>query len=187
MSLIITIAVIVLLAFIYISLRNGLIGKKNQVANAESSIDVMLKKRFDLLPNLIETAKAYMQHEKTVLTELTELRSQANNATSTDEKAALDKQMSTALSHFRVAVEAYPELKANENIDTVLRSMNEVEAQLSASRRSFNAAVTDFNNAVEMFPSSIIANSMNLKTLPLFEIPEVERQNIDAAALFNNK
>ena len=187
MGLFITVGIIVIIALAYISLRNSLIGKKNQVANAESSIDVMLKKRFDLLPNLIETAKAYMQHEKSVLTELTELRSQARNATSIDTKAALDKQVSTALSHFRVAVEAYPELKANDNIDTVMRSMNEVEAQLSAARRTFNASVTNFNNAVEMFPSSIIANHMNLTTLPLFDIPEVERQNVNAAELFNSK
>lgn len=187
MGLFITIGIIVIITLAYISLRNGLIGKKNQVANAESSIDVMLKKRFDLLPNLIDTAKAYMQHEKSVLTELTELRNQAGNATSTDTKAALDKQVSTALSHFRVAVEAHPELKANDNIDTVMRSMNEVEAQLSAARRTFNASVTNFNNAVEMFPSSIIANHINLTTLPLFDIPEVERQNVNAAELFNNK
>lgn len=183
----ITLAIIIIIALAYITIRNGLIAKKNQVANAESSIDVMLKKRFDLLPNLIETAKAYMQHEKSVLAELTELRSHANNATSTNAKAVLDKQVSTALSNFRMAVEAYPELKANDNIDTVMRSMNEVEAQLSAARRTFNASVTNFNNAVEMFPSSMIANSMHLTTLPLFDIPEVERQNVNAAELFNSK
>ena len=87
-------------------------------------------------------------------------------------------------SHFRVAIEAYPELKANENTTLLIRSINETEEQLSASRRSFNAAVTRYNNAIEMFPSSLIAHQMMLTTLPLFEIANTERINIDAARLF---
>ncbi|WP_181317561.1 LemA family protein [Photobacterium kishitanii] len=174
---------VVLVALLYMAMRNGLIGKKNQVANAEASIDVMLKKRFDLLPNLIETTKAYMKHEQTVLTELTALREKSHHL-DTINKPQLDKQLSAAVSNFRVAVEAYPELKANDNTMLLMRSINETEEQLSAARRSFNAAVTRYNNALEMFPSSLIANQMMLTTLPLFEIADTERINIDAARLF---
>ena len=174
---------VVLVALLYMAMRNSLIGKKNQVANAEASIDVMLKKRFDLLPNLIETTKSYMKHEHSILTELTALRAQSHSLDTVD-KPQQDKQLSAAVSHFRVAVEAYPELKANENTTLLIRSINETEEQLSASRRSFNAAVTRYNNAIEMFPSSLIAHQMMLTTLPLFEIANTERINIDAARLF---
>ncbi|MEC6796889.1 LemA family protein [Photobacterium sp. S4TG1] len=174
---------IALVAGLYIAMRNSLIGKKNQVANAEASIDVMLKKRFDLLPNLIETTKAYMKHEQSVLTELTALRQQSQHV-DTANKPQLDKQLSEAVSHFKIAIEAYPDLKANENTILLMRSINETEEQISAARRSFNAAVTRYNNAIEMFPSSFIANQMMLTTLPLFEITDIERTNIDAARLF---
>ncbi|WP_240345745.1 LemA family protein [Photobacterium sp. Alg240-V54] len=174
---------VVLIAVLYIAMRNSLIGKKNQVANAEASIDVMLKKRFDLLPNLIETTKAYMKHEQSVLVELTALRQQSHPIESAN-KPQLDKQLSAAVSHFKVAVEAYPELKANQNIELLMRSINETEEQISAARRSFNAAVTRYNNGIEMFPSSIIAQQMQLTALPLFEIADTERANIDAARLF---
>lgn len=181
--LISVIVFVVLVAGLYIAIRNSLISKKNQVANAEASIDVMLKKRFDLLPNLIETTKAYMKHERSVLTELTTLREQSHQI-NTVNKPQLDKQLSTAVSHFRVAVEAYPDLKASENTIMLMRSINENEEQISAARRSFNAAVTRYNNAIEMLPSSLIANQMMLTTLPLFEIADTERINIDAAHLF---
>ncbi len=171
-----------------VSIYNGLIAKKNQVQNAEASIDVMLKKRFDLIPNLIESVKAYMQHESSLLNELTELRTQASSGNSYGEqRVQLDKQLNGALSRFNVAVEAYPDLKASDNFIMLQRSMNETEEQISAARRTFNMAVTELNNAIEMFPSNLFASRMGLKQQSLFEIPEAERQNVNVGSLFNNR
>lgn len=172
-----------------ISIYNGLIAKKNQVLNAEASIDVMLKKRFDLIPNLIESVKAYMQHETSLLTELTELRTQANSGALEGqlEKVQMDKQLSGALARFNVVVEAYPDLKASDNFIMLQRSMNETEEQISAARRTFNMAVTELNNAIEMFPSNIFAGRMGLQQQALFDIPEVERKNVNVGNLFGNK
>lgn len=178
--------VIVIAVIAIISIYNSLIGKKNQVENAEASIDVMLKKRFDLIPNMVESVKAYMAHESSLLNELTELRTQAQNGgLDGEQKVALDKQMNGAMSRFNIAVENYPDLKASENFVMLQRTMNEVEEQISAARRTFNASVTDLNNAIEMFPSSIIASRMNLKQRELFEIPEAERKNVDVGQLFS--
>ncbi len=188
MALWIFIGIIALTLIAGVSIYNGLIAKKNQVQNAEASIDVMLKKRFDLIPNLIESVKAYMQHESSLLTELTELRTQAiSGDLEGDQKVQLDKQLSGALSRFNVAVEGYPDLKASDNFIMLQRSMNETEEQISAARRTFNMAVTESNNAIEMFPSNLFASRMGLKGQALFEIPEVERQNVNVGNLFGNK
>ncbi|WP_102798212.1 LemA family protein [Bowmanella denitrificans] len=175
-------AVVVIAA---ISVYNGLIGKKNQVENAEASIDVMLKKRFDLIPNMVESVKAYMQHEASLLNELTALRAQAQSGgLQGEQKVALDKQMNAAMSRFNIAVENYPDLKASDNFVMLQRTINEVEEQISAARRAFNAAVTDLNNAIEMFPSNLFASRMNLKQRALFEIPETQRENVNVGQLF---
>ncbi|CCO48722.1 Putative lemA protein [Vibrio nigripulchritudo SOn1] len=181
------IGLVVVFLLFCIMTYNGLIAKKNQVENAESSIDVMLKKRFDLIPNLVESVKAYTKHESSVLTELTDIRSKATSGNlSSEDKVELDKRMNQALSQFNVTVEAYPELKASENFSHLQRTLNEVEEQISAARRSFNAAVTNLNNAVEMFPSNIFANFMGLTTRTLFEIPEAEKANPNVGSLFGN-
>jgi len=150
-------------------------------------MDVQLKKRHDLIPNLISTVKQYMTHERDLLTKVTELRSQAINPDlSSDAKVDLDNQISGAMKGIMVAVEGYPDLKANTNFLNLQRTMNEVESQISAARRAYNAAVTDFNNGVQMFPSSIIAGMMKLQTKKVFEIPEVQRENVNAKELFKN-
>lgn len=183
----IIIAIVVVLAIIVISMYNGLIRKKNEVENAFGGMDVQLKKRYDLIPNLISTVKQYMTHERELLTKVTELRTAAlKTNTSNDEKVDIDNQISGAVKGIMVAVENYPDLKANTNFLNLQRTFNEVESQISAARRAYNAAVTDFNNAVEMFPSNIMAGMMNLKTKKVFEIPEVERENVSAKDLFNN-
>jgi len=186
-GLIIIIVVVVLLALIIISMYNGLIRKKNEVENAFGGMDVQLKKRYDLIPNLISTVKEYMTHERELLTKVTELRTEAlKSNVSNEEKVDLDNQITGAMKGIMVAVENYPNLKANTNFLNLQRTFNEVESQISAARRAYNAAVTDFNNGVEMFPSSIIAGMMHLKTKKVFEIPEVERENVSAKDLFNN-
>ena len=185
-GLIIVIAVVVVLALFVIALYNGLIRKKNEVENAFGGMDVQLKKRYDLIPNLVATVKQFMTHERELLTKVTELRGEAlkSNA-SNDEKVDIDNQITGAMRSIMVAVENYPDLKSNTNFLNLQRTFNEVESQISAARRAYNAAVTDFNNGVQMFPSSIMAGMMNLKTKKVFEIPEVERENVSAADLFN--
>jgi LemA protein len=183
-----TIALIVLavLVVIAIVMYNSLVGKKNAVENAFGSIDVMCKKRYDLIPNLVATVKQYAAHEAGTLEKVTALRNQAAAGNlSPDETVQLNNQLSHALSGLMVQVEAYPELKANENFMQLQRALNEIEEQLSASRRAYNASVTDFNNAVEMFPTNIMAGMMRYTRRQLFEAVEAERKNVDVGSLFN--
>ena len=175
----------VLLLFVVIT-YNSLINSKNQVENAFGGMDVQLKKRYDLIPNLISSVKTYMKHEADTLTEITELRAKAVSGNlSDDEKFELDNSISSKLGGIMVAVENYPDLKASDNFIQLQRSLNEVEEQISASRRTYNAQVTEYNNKVEMFPSNFIASIMNYKRKNVFEIPEESRKNVDVDKLFN--
>ena len=184
---IIILVAVALLAIVIFSMYNGLIRKKNEVVNAFGGMDVQLKKRYDLIPNLISTVKQYMTHERELLTKVTELRSKAmDSSLSNDEKVDLDNQISHGMKGIMVAVENYPDLKANENFLNLQRTMNEVESQISAARRAYNAAVTDFNNGVQMFPSNIMAGMMSLSAKKVFEILEVERENVNVKDLFNS-
>jgi LemA protein len=176
-----------LVVLIFFGMYNGLVGKRNSVENTFGGIDAQLKKRYDLIPNLIAAVKKYMQHEKSVLENITEMRSKAISGQMTsDEKVALDNQISKAIGGIMVAVENYPDLKASDNFMNLQRSLNEVESQISASRRAFNAAVTSYNNSVEMFPSNIIAGMFNFKRKQVFEITEAERQNVNVNNLFKS-
>jgi len=174
------------LALIAILMYNSLIGKKNQVENIFAGVDAVLKKRFDLIPNLVASVSQYMEHEKSTLEKVTELRAQAMKpGISDDQKIALDAKLTSALGAITIAMEAYPDLKANENVMHLQRSLNEIEEQISAARRAYNQAVTDLNNAIEMFPTNLIAGWMNLSRRAVFEITTTERQNVDVGALFN--
>ncbi len=179
-------AVLLLIVLPVISMYNGLIKKRNEVDNAFGGMDVQLNKRYDLIPNLVATVKQYATHEKETLTNITEMRAKATagGELSNDEKVALDNQISAGMRKIMVAVENYPDLKANENFMNLQRSLNEVESQISAARRTYNAVVTDFNNGIQVFPSNIIAGMMNLKPKKVFEIIEEERQNVDVKSLF---
>ena len=186
MGIYIGFTVIGILAFIILAIYNGLVGKKNSVENAFSAIDVQLKQRHDLIPNLVATVKNYMQHEQDTLETLTKLRTQALGATvSPEQRVQLENQISTLLSGVMVAVENYPELKANTLFTNLQCSLNEVEAQISAARRSFNAAVTEYNNAIEMFPSSIIAQFLGYVRKEVFASLEAERAVPDIGKLFS--
>ncbi|WP_345971011.1 LemA family protein [Sulfurimonas sp. HSL1-6] len=180
-ALIILAVVIVIIVLMY----NSLVAKKNQVDNIFAGIDAVLKKRYNLIPNLVSSVQQYMQHERGILEKVTELRSQAMKPGISDEqKIALDKQITSALGSIMVAVENYPDLKANTNIMHLQRTLSEVEAQISAARRAYNQAVTDYNNAIEMIPTNILANMMNYRRKQVFEITEDERKNVDVGALF---
>jgi len=185
--MIVPIVVLAIVVLIPVVLYNSLIAKKNQVNNAFASTDALLKKRYDLIPNLIATVKTYMQHEQKTLIDITEMRSKAvSGQLSDDEKVDLDNKLTKAIGGIMVAVENYPDLKANQNFLQLQASLNEIEEQISAARRAYNAAVTDFNNAVEMFPTNMMASVMNYKQKKLFEISEQERKNVNVGNLFNS-
>lgn len=179
------IAVIGIPLLLVIVFYNSLIGKKNQVNNAFASIDTLLKKRYDLIPNLIASVQNYMQHERGVLNDITALRTKAvSGQLSDDDKVNLNNQISKKLAGLFVAVENYPDLKANQNFLQLQAALNEVEEQISAARRAYNASVTDYNNAIEMFPTNILASAMNYAPKNLFEIEDNERKNVDVKELF---
>lgn len=181
------IVILVILLLLIIGLYNSLVRRKNDVENAFASVDVMLKKRYDLIPNLVETVKSYMKHEKSLLNELTSLRTKAVTSNiSDDERVALENKITRGISGVMVAVENYPDLKASQNFLQLQGAWNEAEEQISAARRAFNAMVTVYNNKVETFPSNIMAGIMGYKRRTLFEIPEMERQNVNAKNLFES-
>lgn len=176
---------LLLLVVLYAVLYNSLIGKKNQVEYAYSGVDVQLKKRHDLVPNLVATVKQYMEHERELLERITELRARATASNLSDqERLQAESQLSGALRSLMIAVENYPQLKANENFMHLQASLNEIEEQIAAARRAYNAAVTDYNNAVEMFPTNIVAGMMGLRRRPVFEAEESERATPQVAQLF---
>jgi len=183
------IAILISVAFIllvFVFMYNNLIRKRNEVDNAFGGMDVQLKKRYDLIPNIVATVKQYATHEKELLTKVTEMRAKATSGNiSNEEKVALDNQISAGMKSIMVAVENYPDLKANENFMNLQRTLNEVESQISAARRTYNAVITEYNNAIQTFPSNIMAGMMSLKRKEVFVIPETERQNVDVKNLFN--
>jgi LemA protein len=184
MGLTLLIVLVLVLAAVLV-MYNSLIGKRNQVDQAASSVDVMLKKRFDLIPNLVAAVDRYMAHERGLLTELTELRTRAvQGDLSTSQRVELDNEIRSALGRLMVSVEAYPDLKASQNFIQLQGSLNEAEEQISAARRAYNAAVTSFNNAIQMAPSNILAGMMSLTPRPLFTATEVERQSVDVRGMF---
>ena len=177
----------IVIGIILVLMYNSLVGKKNQVENIFASIDTQLKKRYDLIPNLVASVSKYMEHEKSLLEEVTKLRSEANRPNISDEqKIKLDAKITSALGSIMIAVENYPDLKANENVMHLQRTLNEVEEQISAARRAYNQAVTDYNNAIEMIPTNIMASMMGYTRKEVFEIPQNERQNVNVKELFNS-
>ncbi|ALL08533.1 LemA family protein [Pedobacter sp. PACM 27299] len=180
------IILVLILAFICISIYNSLIAKKNEIDNAFSAIDAMLKKRFDLLPNLVETVKQYMQYESDLLTRVVALRNRASSPNlSNDEKLKIDQEMSHELKGLIVNVENYPNLKADQSFANLQTTWTESEEQIAAARRIYNAAITDYNNAIMMFPGSIFAGMLNYTEKPVLSISETDRSNINAKDLFN--
>lgn len=174
----------VLLALIALILYNSLIRKKNDVENAFASVDVMLKRRYDLIPALVEAVKGYMNYERDILVEITALRTKAlSDNISNDERVITENQIRQKLSDILIAVENYPDLKANQNFLKLQGAINETEEQIAASRRAYNAAVTVFNNAVEVFPSNIMASMMRYGRKTLFDIPESEKVKPDITPL----
>ena len=172
-ALLIIIAVLALLA---VSLYNRLVRLRNNRENAFADIDVQLKQRLDLVPQLVEAVKAYMKHESTVLTEITKARASAIEAKGIDEKIAADGRLSSALQGLRVAVEAYPDLKASTNFIQLQEEISDIENKLAAARRFFNSATKELNNAVETFPSNLIAGMFGFKRETMYDLAETRAQ-----------
>lgn len=186
MSILLLIIPGVLLLWLAIS-YNSLVSRRNSASKAFASIDAMAKKRYDLIPNLVAAVQQYMKHEKETLTQITEMRARATSGNISDEeKIDLDQKITRAVSGIMVAVENYPDLKASSNFIQLQGSLNEVEEQLSAARRFYNAAVTDLNNAIQMFPTNMVASMFGFRTRELFEISDRERQNVDVKSLFTS-
>lgn len=177
-------SIIVVIILWAVSIYNSLIMRRNQVKNIRAGVDTQLKKRYDLIPNLVSTVKEYMTHEREVLERVTELRSRAMNSKNTAETFDLNNQLSKLLSGINVAIEAYPTLKANENVMHLQATLNEVEEQISAARRAYNSSVMTYNNTIEMFPSNIIANMFNFQKDEFFKIDEGEKTAPNVSEFF---
>ena len=179
MAIFIVVGIIVLIVIWAISLYNGLVRLRNRRQNAFADIDVQLRQRHDLVPQLVETVKGYASHEKELLTRITEARSAAMSARSIDDKIVAEQQLTSALQGLRVQVEAYPDLKANQNFLQLQEELSDIENKLAASRRFFNAATTEYNNAVEAFPGNLIANNFGFKREIMFDLGTEGRQTME--------
>lgn len=170
-------AVLIFIALIY----NILVYRRNAADNVFSTIDVMLKKRYDLIPNLVETVKGYATHEKETLTRISEMRARAvSDGASVNEKIGLDGEITNALGRIFAIAENYPNLKANEQFLNLQKNLSDMEEQIAAARRAYNAAVTDFNNACEMFPTNIFAHLFSFEKKKLFQVSDNEKQPVKA-------
>ncbi|MCH4148681.1 MAG: LemA family protein [Prevotella sp.] len=182
MTLIIILVVVIVLLIVWaISIYNNLVKLRNNRENAFANIDVQLNQRHDLVPQLVETVKGYAAHEKEVFEKVTAARSAALGANTIDEKIQAENALTSALSGLKVSVEAYPELKANQNFLQLQGELSDIENKLAAVRRFFNSATKELNNAVQTFPSNIFANMFGFKKEPMFEVPQEERSSYEKA------
>ena len=169
-ALLIVIGILVVAAFAAVGIYNSLVGLRNQADNAWSQIDVQLKRRHDLIPNLVETAKGYMQHERQTFESITEARSRAMGARSVAEASRAEGALTEALSKFMLVVENYPDLKANQNFLALQETLTSTENKIAFSRQAYNDAVLFYNNKLQMFPSNIVAGMFSFAKRDYFEI-----------------
>jgi LemA protein len=162
---------------------NSLVKKENRVEEAWSDIDVQLKRRHNLIPNLVDSVKGYMEHEKGTLEKVTELRSQAEQARQdgeTQKLAQIEDQLQSALGNLQVAVEDYPDLKASQNVSELMDELSDTENKIQAARRFYNGQVRDFETKIESFPTNLVAGSLGFKGKEYYEIQdESQRENVD--------
>jgi LemA protein len=184
----IILGVLALLAFWLIALYNKLVRSRNRTKEAWSDIDVQLKRRHDLIPNLIESVKGYMKHEKSLLETVTKYRADAMNAKAEGNLDALqsaESMLGNALGKLQIAVEAYPDLKANTNVAQLMDELSDTENKIQASRRFYNSMVRDFNTMIETFPSNLVAGMLGFTAFDFFEIEDpAERKNVQVDLSF---
>ena len=179
-TVIIVIAVVVLLVLWVIGIYNNLVTLRNNRENAFANIDVQLKQRYDLIPNLVNTVKGYAEHEKGVLERVTAARSAAMGATTLNEKIEAENALSSALAGLKVSVEAYPDLKANQNFLQLQQELRTQEDNIANSRKYYNAVVREFNTKIEKMPGALFAGMFGFVKQTLFEIPDVaQRENVN--------
>jgi LemA protein len=175
-AVIVIIGILVLLGIIFAVLYNRLVGRRNQVDNAWSQIDVQLKRRYDLIPNLVEAVKDYMQYEQETLTKVTEARAAAINAGAAgpEAQAQAENVLTGALKSLFAVAENYPDLKANQNVLSLQEELTATENKIAFARQFYNDSVLTYNNATQMFPTNIIAGMFNFTTRQFFDTPESE-------------
>jgi LemA protein len=184
--LIVTLLSVGIVFMIGVRIYNGLVHLKNQVSQSFATVDVLLKKRWDLIPNLVAVVKSHMQFEQKTLAEITRLRSQVMaGGISNDQRLTLENQISRTMGNVVALIENYPELKSDRHVTQLLESLNETEEQISAARRFYNSAVTEYNNALEMFPSNLVASYLRYQAKELFVTPSEERNNVNVGELLN--
>ena len=178
--LIVIIAIIVILFLIFIGIYNGLVRLRNQVKNAWAQIDVQLKRRYDLIPNLVETVKGYVKHERETLEAVTKARNVAQQGASqgAGERAKLEGELSSALARLLVVVERYPDLKANQNFLALQEELTATENRISFSRQFYNDSVLNYNNKTQMFPSNVVAGMTGFKSGEFFETAAPEERAV---------
>ena len=179
MAVLIIVGILVLIIIWVISLYNRLVRLRNRRQNAFADIDVQLRQRHDLVPQLVETVKGYATHERELLLRVTEARNAAMAATSIDDKIRAEQQLSGALQGLKIQVEAYPDLKANQNFLQLQEELSDIENKLAAARRFFNAATTEYNNSVESFPGNMIANNFGFKREIMFDLGGDARKQME--------
>lgn len=177
----IVILFVVAFALFFITMYNNLVRLRNNRTNAFANIDVQLKQRFDLIPQLVATVKGYASHEKELLQRVTEARSAAMGAQTINDKVAADNQLSAALTGLKISLEAYPDLKANQNFLQLQGEISDIENKLAASRRYFNTATRELNNAVQTFPNNLVAGMFGFHSEPMFEVPQEQRAAFEKA------
>jgi len=173
-----------IIIFWFIGIYNSLIGLRNRREQAFSDIDVQLRQRSDLVPQLVETVKGYAGHESKTLTDVIAARNSVLSATSIDDKIKSDSQLTSALQGLRVTVEAYPDLKANQNFLHLQNEISDIENKLAAARRFFNAATKEYNTSVESFPNNIIAGRYDFKKEAMYELTVEKRQAMEEPPTF---
>ena len=176
--IVVILAILILLVLFVIGIYNSLVRLRNQVNNAWSQIDVQLKRRHDLIPNLVETAKGYMKHERGTFEAITEARSRAMGAKNVTEASKAEGALGEALSKFMLVVENYPDLKANQNFLAVQEELSSTENKIAFSRQNYNDQVLGFNNKIQMFPSNIIAGMFSFTKRDFFEIESAEERQV---------
>lgn len=176
----ILIAIIAIIIIYVFALYNSFVKLNNKVKEAFSTMDVYLKKRWDLIPNIVETVKGYAKHEKDTLKAVVNLRNSAYDNMSVDDKIKTNEKISTGINKIMALAEAYPDLKANENFKELSKQLTKIEDDIANSRKYYNGVVRIFNNKVEMFPSNIFANIFGYKSKVMFEASIYERENVKA-------
>ena len=174
----VAVAIIILILIYFGVTYNSLVKLNNIVKEAFSTMDVYLKKRWDLIPNIVETVKGYAKHEKTILKEIVELRNSTYDKMSTNEKVDINSKLSQGINKLMAIAEAFPELKANENFKDLSKQLTKIEDDIANSRKYYNGAIRIFNNKVQMFPSNIVAGILGFKEQKMFEANENERENV---------